>query len=230
MIMKLRDWQNTIKDAKNLIFCASEYRFSSDYYVPYTIGFSTKIVDYLANGGNLKDIQTGTHNKTVLFKVSPTTDLYRRPNAKNRISIIETLFKNNIFNEPTIFDSREYMDVNMIKDYFEGLPYYKFTISPEGNTKDCHRHYESIVAGTIPVIEYSDEINQKYHGCPILWTDDYSEINEEYLLTKYEEMIDKEFDFSKVFLYNYSLEHQKEIIDHSNYWVGDGRIGKSFYE
>jgi hypothetical protein len=226
MITTLRNWQNIIKKQKDLIFCASEYRFSQDVYVPYPIGISNRFVEYPES---IESIQIGNHEKTVLCMFAPETDQGFRIN-KNRISIEQTLKDNNIINKKAGFDLRGYIFKDNVFNYFNSLKDYKFNISPEGHGVDTHRHYESIVVGTIPVIEYSDEINQKYYGCPILWTDNYSEINEKYLLNKYEEMVDQEFDFSKVFMYNYSLEHQKEIIDHSNYWVGDGRMGKSFYE
>jgi hypothetical protein len=62
-------------------------------------------------------------------------------------------------------------------------------------------------------------IEEKYAGCPILYTSDYSEITEEYLLQKYSEMIDKTYDFSKLFLSYYNDETQQYIKQCGNYWT-----------
>jgi hypothetical protein len=92
-------------------------------------------------------------------------------------------------------------------------------ISPEGNGIDCHRHYEALIAGCIPIIEYHPAIQEKYKGCPVLYTKDYSEITEEYLLGKYAEIWGKKYDFSALFLSHYSLEMQMYIKRCGNYWT-----------
>lgn len=43
------------------------------------------------------------------------------------------------------------------EDYLIKLKSYKYTISPEGNGQDCHRIWESLYVGTIPIV--------KYHPC-----------------------------------------------------------------
>lgn len=182
------------------------------------------------SGRDFYDIQLGSHEKTVICKISTWTDQWRRPEGKNRESMVKTLESNNIINSPGKFDIREYMMLDDILEYYDGLANHKFVISPEGNSKDSHRHYEAVLAGSIPIMEYSEDMDYIYNGLPILWTDDYSEIKEDYLLNKYEEMIDKEFDFSKMFMYNYPEEERKQIIDNANYWIGDGRWGERWYE
>jgi hypothetical protein len=108
------------------------------------------------------------------------------------------------------------------------LPKYKFIISPEGNGIDCHRHYEALMAGCIPIIEDNELIREKYKGCPILYTKDYSEITKEYLESKYEEMKNKYYDFSRLFLNYYDDKTQIEIKNNGNYW-GNRLTGKTWY-
>ena len=112
--------------------------------------------------------------------------------------------------------------------YFETLPNYKFVISPEGNGIDCHRHYEALMAGCIPIIEENELIKEKYKGCPILYTKDYSEITKEYLEEKYKIMIDTEYDFSCLLLSSYSEDIQKQIKENGNYWA-NRLTGKKWY-
>ena len=96
---------------------------------------------------------------------------------------------------------------------------YKFVVSPEGNGIDCHRHYEALLAGCIPIMERNALIEEKYRGCPILYTDDYSEITPTYLNAKYDEMKTQAYDFSRLFLEFYPPETQTEIKRCGNYWM-----------
>jgi hypothetical protein len=75
------------------------------------------------------------------------------------------------------------------------------------------------MAGCIPIIEDNPLVREKYRGCPILFTKDYSEINEQYLEQRYKEMIDQPFDFSRLFLSSYGLMDQVGIKNNGNYWV-----------
>ena len=95
----------------------------------------------------------------------------------------------------------------------------KYIISPEGNGIDCHRHYEALLAGCIPIMEKNPLAENKYANLPILWTIDYSEINNEYLESKYIEMLDLEYDFSSLFLNNYDYNIQNYIKDCGNFWI-----------
>jgi hypothetical protein len=75
------------------------------------------------------------------------------------------------------------------------------------------------MAGCITIIEKNSLIEEKYKGCPILWTVDYSEITPEYLDHKYNQMIDAEYDFSRLFLSYYDRETQKLIKTSGNFWL-----------
>ena len=46
------------------------------------------------------------------------------------------------------------------EDYFNSLKNYKFIISPEGNGIDCHRHYEALLSGCIPICEYNKKTEE----------------------------------------------------------------------
>uniref|UniRef100_A0A6C0EUQ3 RXYLT1 C-terminal domain-containing protein n=1 Tax=viral metagenome TaxID=1070528 RepID=A0A6C0EUQ3_9ZZZZ len=199
----LRKWQKIYKDPLSLIVQASKMD-GSDSWQPFPIGMQ---YSYINNYKKQDKIQIGNHDFTVLTCFNTHTDSTRRP-TNGRISIQNTLLQNNIINKC--------IEAN---EYFDNLPNYKFVISPEGNGIDCHRHYEALIAGCIPIIEDNAEIRKKYEGCPILYTKDYSEITNEYLLEQYKKMIDYEYDFSKLFLSYYDDEKQKDIKTCGNYWT-----------
>jgi len=197
----LNVWQKTEKNPDEFIINASETR-GSDSEVPFPIGLCFYWYKF-SETSLVKD-----HSKTVLLAIKTFTDEKRRSKLSvNRNIIVSNLEKNGIKN------------INLEPyDYFREIGNYKFVISPEGNGSDCHRHYEALMFGCIPIIEKNERIAEKYAGCPILWTYDYSEITVDYLERKYAEMIDKVYDFSRLFLSYYNSELQKKIKENSEFW------------
>jgi hypothetical protein len=63
---------------------------------------------------------------------------------------------------------------NMIK--------YKYVISPHGNGLDCHRTWEALALGCIPIIK-SSSLDFMFVGLPVLIVNKWSEINQELLDT-----------------------------------------------
>lgn len=203
-MFSLKDWQQMTKPKNEWLYNCSECKYKNDEWVPFPIGMGWTIINYT---GSIHDLQIGTHDKLVLCACNPHTDK-RRHSGKNRLSILTTL------------RSKQIENVYMNPDsYFTELPRYKFVISPEGNGIDCHRHYEALMAGCIPIVEDNQMIRDKYKGCPILYTKDYSEITEEYLIEKYNEMVHRVYDFSRLLLHTYSESNRKEIKKNGNYWA-----------
>ena len=208
----LHKWQQMIKPKKEWLYNCSEYTFLNDEWVPFPIGMGWTIINHMLP---LKEIQHGRRDKTVLCAIRAWTDERRRPSGLNRRSIVETLRSNQIENGET-------------GSYYRDLPNYKFVISPEGNGIDCHRHYEALMAGCIPIVEDRDIVREKYKGCPVLYTKDYSEITEAYLNEKYNEMIHNVYDFSRLLLSTYSTMEQSQIKDNGNYWA-NRLAGRAWY-
>lgn len=204
MLLTLKEWQQIVKPKEELLYNCSEFKFQNDEWVSFPIGMGYTIINY---ENDIKNTQIGNHMNLVLCAINSSTDARRRANMKNRSTILSTLTSNNIINMH--FNSR---------DYFNILPTYKFVISPEGNGIDCHRHYEALMAGCIPIIENNSGIREKYGNCPILYTDDYTEINATYLEEKYEEMLNKKYDFSRLLLSTYDDATKSDIIQNGNYW------------
>lgn len=212
MYLTLKEWQETTKPISNLIVQASSMD-CDDGWRNWPIGMSWQYVLNYKKGDML---QLGDHINLYLCAISHTTDLTRRPQGVNRKSILNTLSTNGISNKS--------LDHSM---YFNTLPSYKFVISPEGNGIDCHRHYEALMAGCIPIIEHNPLIEEKYKGCPILYTVDYSEITPDYLQTKYTEMISTYYDFSSLLLSTYDNETQDLIKASGNFWLERIQVTKS---
>jgi hypothetical protein len=209
IIMTLREWQNCIKPLNQMIVQACRMD-GSDGLTYCSIGMSHGYSLIMKNANESEFIltQIGNHDKLVNCSINFTTDRRRRGKCLiNRMNILKTLKINDIHNT--------YIEKSI---YYHELPNYKFIISPEGNGIDCHRHYEALMAGCIPIIEKNLIIKKKYGDVPILYTIDYSEITEEYLEKIYEEYLDKKFNFSKLFMNYWSENEQQLIKQRGNYW------------
>lgn len=211
----LREWQTTFKEPKELV-CQASGMDGSDGWTEWLIGMGHQYSNVFHLGAS---IQQGSHENLVFCAIHPTTDVNRRGNASiNRKTILNTLAKSGIQNK---------MINSML--YFTSLPSYKFVISPEGNGIDCHRHAEAIVAGSIPILERNPLTDAKYATLPVLWTTDYSEITQEYLVKCWDEMLDTKYDFSPLFVNSYDHITQRKIRAFGDYWINK-HLGKSFYK
>ena len=165
-----------------------------------------------------KKIQIGNHDRLLLCAINLKTDAKRRGDyIINRKKIMKNLTKNGITN----------LKLNA-ENYFNSLKDYKFIISPEGNGIDCHRHYEALLSGCIPICEYNKKTEEKYKDLPILYTKDYSEITEDYLKSKYHKMLYKHYNFEKLFISYYRNKIQSKIYKQSKYWCIK-KAGKPYY-
>lgn len=213
MIKTLRQWSKETKPINKIILQASIPNGSSkNEFENFSIGCCWHFSSMSPK--RQLSTQVGNHSKLVFCSMSPRTDQRRRGKGPiNRQSIILTLSRAGIPNKMT-----------SIPQYFSNLANHKFTISAEGNGIDCHRNYEAILCGCIPIVEDNEHMRRKYKNLPILWTKDYSEINEEYLKRVYEEMIDKEYDFTNMFFESHSEADQKRMLEWGTFWLKKHRL------
>ncbi|MBW2457249.1 MAG: hypothetical protein JRI68_22265 [Deltaproteobacteria bacterium] len=81
---------------------------------------------------------------------------------------VESLLRNN----PLVtFQGKKVSRLELWKDKTR----YAFVVSPHGNGLDCHRTWESLVLGTIVIVERSS-LDPLYQGLPVVIVDDWAEI------------------------------------------------------
>lgn len=73
------------------------------------------------------------------------------------------------------------------RDYLIDLANSKFVLSPRGAGIDCHRTWEALLMGAIPIVKTSS-IDPLFEGLPVLIIQDWNEITEDFLHQKWEEM------------------------------------------
>lgn len=83
------------------------------------------------------------------------------------------------------------------KKYLREIKSSKFVICPRGNGIDTHRMWETLYMGSIPIVKY-EKTHHLFTDLPILFINDWSEINEDFLKGKYNEMIYKEWNMEKL--------------------------------
>jgi hypothetical protein len=90
------------------------------------------------------------------------------------------------------------------KDYLTKFKSYKYVISPPGNSIDCHRVWEAIYLGVIPIIEKNIAM-EYFYDLPILVVDTFNDITTKLLDSNYENIIKK-------YTIKATLSHYKQLI------------------
>jgi hypothetical protein len=92
------------------------------------------------------------------------------------------------------------------RDYLEELHSFRFTISPFGGGYDCHRTWEALYLGVIPIVRRIPVLSW-FEALPICWVDDWVDVTESFL--------DREYDRIKSTTWNMDMlwmDHWKRRI------------------
>lgn len=74
---------------------------------------------------------------------------------------------------------------------------YAFVISPHGNGLDCHRTWEALILGCIPIVRKSS-IDVLYEDLPVLIVDEWTDITQQLLNETVKEFTTKNFNMDKL--------------------------------
>jgi len=74
-----------------------------------------------------------------------------------------------------------------------------FTLSPRGVGMDCHRTWEAILLGSVPIIP-DLPINRLFDTLPVVIVQDWAAVTPEFLTVERARILDAEFDFAPVLL------------------------------
>jgi len=92
------------------------------------------------------------------------------------------------------------------EDYIEKLSTYKYVISPPGNSVDCHRIWESIYVGTIPICLKSLPL-AFFKDLPILFLNSWHDLTRDILSNSYVNLISKPHTKSIFSFYKKQIEN-----------------------
>lgn len=166
-----------------------------DKIIPLPIGIANsmwkhgniELLQKIVDKNNIKD-------NILFFNFSSKTNKNKRKKIKQ---IIEQKFT--------------FLDKVSQEEYLNCLSKHKFCISPPGNGIDCHRTWECLYLGVIPIVE-SHVHNLYFQDLPILIINDWNIITEKYLEEKYREFKKKKFNLQKL-----DLDYWKKIIHENLY-------------
>jgi hypothetical protein len=114
-------------------------------------------------------------------------------NFKSERSQVYNLFSNKDWTKIGQIDNT----LNGRANYLRDIKSSKFVFCPRGNGIDTHRIWESLYMGSIPVVKY-ENTHLLFKDLPILFINDWSQINEDFLNSKYEEYIEKDWNLDKL--------------------------------
>jgi len=76
---------------------------------------------------------------------------------------------------------------------------YTFVLSPFGNGMDCHRTWEALCLGCIPIVK-APNFRKMFENLPVLIVENWSEVNNELLLKTIAEFKQRKFNYEKLCL------------------------------
>lgn len=82
--------------------------------------------------------------------------------------------------------------------YLQEMKCYRYIVNPPGNGFDCHRIWEALLMGCIPIIKHSC-LDPLYADLPVIFVNDWAEINEYFLEQKYRELSQKTYSPEKIY-------------------------------
>lgn len=93
------------------------------------------------------------------------------------------------------------------QSYLTDLARSKFVLSPRGNGVDCHRTWEALYMGAIPIVRTS-ELDVLYEGLPVIIINDWNEVTQSFLEEKFESMCNQPYQWEKL-----TAEYWYKLID-----------------
>jgi len=82
---------------------------------------------------------------------------------------------------------------------WKNITNYSFVLSPFGNGMDCHRTWEALCLGAIPIV-CAPNFRKMFEGLPVLIVSDWSQITRELLDSTIEEFKTRQFNYEKLTL------------------------------
>ena len=128
----------------------------------------------------------------------------RAPSKKDLLYVNFQVETNFSYRQRTFdfFKDKNFVFVTQSKpplQYLHELATYKFVLSPWGNGLDCHRTWEALLVGSIPVIE-SSTLDRLFDDLPVIIVKNWSLVTLEFLIEKEKEFSFRKFNYEKLFL------------------------------
>ena len=145
-----------------------------------------------------KEINEGTlprYQEMILKNIRSTM----KPFHERIFSVLITSnFDNNYCKIPSELVTNDYEEIPRTR-LWKKMTQYTFIYSPYKGGMDCHRHWESLLLGCIPIIQ-TIGTNEMFEDLPVLIVTNYSDVTKELLENTVEEFKSKKFNYDKLLL------------------------------
>ena len=175
------------------------YSINSNNTCNFTLGLPLGITNYCNDSdlhriyGNLEMMKEISENK---FEENKNLVLLNI----NRATHPERLYVYDLFSKESYVTTIEPISsMEGRKKYLIDITKSIFVLCPRGNGIDTHRMWETLYMGSIPIVLYSDAF-ASFIGLPILFINDWKEINEVFLREKIVEIKSRKWMFDKLYL------------------------------
>lgn len=149
---------------------ASNAIYNSDKVIPLPYGVQRDM--YI--GDNKRELI----KKYMYMNISPSNLLYVNHNELTNIKERHGIFD--------IFEGRGWSKVERNRvtpdNFYRDIKNHKFIVCPMGNAVDCHRNWEVLYLGRVPVMKRNEYLEKLFNDLPVLFVDDYSMITEKLLI------------------------------------------------
>lgn len=152
---------------------AQNVNYKHEDLIPYPIGVENHFgpnkgtcinIDYLQSiNESVYDVSNKIIN-LLYCNFNPQTN-------RTRFNVLNTLLTNKIGKH---FGTKNYID------YFEDIKQFLFIASPRGNGIDCHRTWETLYIGSLPIVDRHFMFDS-YHSLPFIRIDSWDEVTPEFL-------------------------------------------------
>jgi len=82
--------------------------------------------------------------------------------------------------------------------YLDTIKRYRYVLSPAGNGVDCHRTWEALLVGSIPIMKHS-LLDSLFEDLPVIFVDDWSEVTEDFLAKKYRTICSSQYNYATMY-------------------------------
>lgn len=143
------------------------------------------------------------HGKTEIFdQILDELDNHA-PNRKNKLYINFARSTNpirvNLYKQFKNKNFTKFAPRQELAKYLQEMSQYKFVLSPFGNGLDCHRTWEALLIGAIPVV-LTSTLDPLYLDLPVIIVNNWQEITIDFLTRKHKEIKIKAYKYEKLFM------------------------------
>ncbi len=180
-------FESYLNDPKLIVWFAQNIDIEHPKLKPLPIG--------VANSYN-------NHGKKELF-IAATKEIPPLENRSSNIYLNFTVTNNPSERKPVMdyFQGKSFAYFARPKppaQYLEEMKQYRYVINPAGNGLDCHRTWEALILGCIPIMKHSI-LDRMLADLPIIFVTDWTEVTPEFLEHQFLEMKNKTYNIQKAY-------------------------------